>query len=105
MRVGFFFLFCWKEYKERKRHGQGEKRQPSVPQSYQCAVFKVLDRHNIRIEIWDRAGYTLVSDSSSAAAAVARKPRVLRPTITVNMPGSQIHIAIDQNFGIIMTGR
>ena len=53
---------------------------------------KVLDRNNIRIEIWERgAGYTLASgSSSSAAAAVAHRLGLCDRAITVHMPGGEL---------------
>jgi diaminopimelate epimerase len=67
---------------------------------------QVLDRSNIRIEIWERgAGYTLASGSSySAAAAVAHKLGLIDRTVTVHMPGGQIGIEISPDFSIMMTG-
>lgn len=79
---------------------------PLFPNRTNVQFLKVLDRNNIRIEIWERgAGYTLASgSSSSAAAAVARKLGLCDSPITVHMPGGQLHIAIDENFAITMTG-
>jgi diaminopimelate epimerase len=67
---------------------------------------KVLDRSNIRIEIWERgAGYTLASgSSSSAAAATAHRLGLCGSNITVHMPGGEIEIVISNNFSITMTG-
>ena len=67
---------------------------------------KVLDRSNIRIEIWERgAGYTLASgSSSSAAAATAHRLGLCDSNIIVHMPGGEIKIVISNNFSIIMTG-
>jgi len=67
---------------------------------------KVIDRRNIRIEIWERgAGYTLASGSSScAAAAVASKLDLCGPDITVHMPGGEIEIVVGDDFSIQMTG-
>ncbi len=79
---------------------------PLFPNRTNVQFLKVLDRHHIRIEIWERgAGYTLASgSSSSAAAAVARKLGLCDSPITVHMPGGQLHIAIDENFAVTMTG-
>jgi diaminopimelate epimerase len=79
---------------------------PLFPHRTNVQFLKVLDRNNIRIEIWERgAGYTLASGSSScAAAAVARKLGFCDSPITVQMPGGQLHISIDENFAITMTG-
>ena len=79
---------------------------PLFPNRTNVQFLKVQDRNNIRIEIWERgAGYTLASgSSSSAAAAVAKKLGFCDSPITVHMPGGQLHIAIDEDFGITMTG-
>jgi diaminopimelate epimerase len=79
---------------------------PLFPNRTNVQFLKVLDRNNIKIEIWERgAGYTLASgSSSSAAAAVARKLGMCDSQITVHMPGGEISILIDENFGIVMVG-
>lgn len=79
---------------------------PLFPNRTNVQFLKVLDRHHTRIEIWERgAGYTLASgSSSSAAAAVAMKLGLCDSPITVQMPGGQLHIAIDENFAVTMTG-
>ncbi len=66
----------------------------------------VLDRANIRIEIWERgAGYTLASGSSAcASAAVAHKLELCDARVTVHMPGGSLDIAIDGDFAMTMTG-
>ncbi len=76
------------------------------PNRTNVQFLKVLDRENIRIEIWERgAGYTLASGSSGcAAAAVARKLGLCDRDITVHMPGGQIEISIDDDFTAVMTG-
>jgi len=67
---------------------------------------KILDRHNIQIEIWERgAGYTLASGSSSSAAgAVARKMGLVDNEITVHMPGGLIELYINDDYHVRMTG-
>ena len=67
---------------------------------------QVLDRANLRIEIWERgAGYTLASgSSSSASAAVAHKLGLVDRNVTVHMPGGEIGIEIGEGFAIRMTG-
>jgi diaminopimelate epimerase len=79
---------------------------PLFPNRTNVQFLKVLDRNNIKIEIWERgAGYTLASgSSSSAAAAIARKLGMCDSKITVHMPGGEISILIDENFGIVMVG-
>jgi len=79
---------------------------PRFPNKTNVQFMQVLDRSNIRIEIWERgAGYTLASGSSaSAAAAVARKLGLCDSRITVHMPGGCLDIAIGDDFAITMTG-
>ena len=82
------------------------EREPRFPNRANVQFMKVLDRSNIRIEIWERgAGYTLASgSSSSAAAAVALRLGLCDSNITVHMPGGEIEIVISNNFLITMTG-
>jgi diaminopimelate epimerase len=76
------------------------------PNRTNVQFMKVLDRHNIRIEIWERgAGYTLASGSSSgAAAAVARRLGLCDSPVTVHMPGGRLTIEIADDWSITMTG-
>ena len=77
------------------------------PHKTNVQFLQVLDRRNIRIEIWERgAGYTLASgSSSSAAAAVALRLGKVEPKLTVHMPGGKIGIEINpDNYAVRMTG-
>jgi len=76
------------------------------PNRTNVQFMQVLDRCNIRIEIWERgAGYTLASgSSSSAAAAVARRLDLCDSQVKVHMPGGQIDIIVSDDFSITMTG-
>lgn len=78
----------------------------NFPRRTNVQFLQVLDRANIRIEIWERgAGYTLASgSSSSASAAVAHRLGLVDNQVTVHMPGGQIGIEIGANFAIKMTG-
>lgn len=78
----------------------------NFPNRTNVQFLQVLDRANIRIEIWERgAGYTLASgSSSSAAAAVAHRLGLCDDRITVHMPGGQIAIEIGGDAAIRMTG-
>lgn len=82
------------------------ERHPLFPRRTNVQFMQVMDRHNIRIEIWERgAGYTHASGSSScAAAAVAHRLGLCEPNITVHMPGGAIEIALDAQFHAVMTG-
>jgi len=79
---------------------------PRFPNRTNVQFMKVIDRANIRIEIWERgAGYTLASGSSSSgAAAVAKRLGLCDSKINVHMPGGQIEISISDDFSITMIG-
>ncbi len=89
-----------------KQYGPLLENHSLFPNRTNVQFLKVLDRGNIRIEIWERgAGYTLASGSSScAAAAVARKLGLCDREITVHMPGGKIEISIGDDFAAVMTG-
>ena len=88
------------------KYGPHLETHPNFPRKTNVQFLQVLDRNNIRIEIWERgAGYTLASgSSSSAAASVAHKLGLVDANVTVHMPGGQIGIEIGENFTIRMTG-
>ena len=84
-------------------HIEIEKR---FPNRTNVQFVKVLDRGNIRLEIWERgAGYTLASGSSaSAAAAVAKRLGFCDSGISVHMPGGVLWITVSDDFSVQMTG-
>ena len=88
------------------RYGPHLETHALFPRKTNVQFLQVLDRANIRIEIWERgAGYTLASgSSSSAAAAVAHQLGLVDRDITVHMPGGTIGIRIGEDYGIRMTG-
>ena len=89
-----------------KQYGPLLEVHPLFPNRTNVQFVKVLDRKNIRIEIWERgAGYTLASGSSScASAAVARKLGLCDAGVTVHMPGGRIEVSMDDAFRMVMTG-
>ena len=86
--------------------GPSIENHPQFPKRINTQLVQVLDRHNIRIEIWERgAGYTLASGSSSSAAACAAyKLGLVDPELTVHMPGGTITIAILPDWHVLMSG-
>ena len=86
--------------------GPALENHPNFPNRTNVQFLQVLNRNRIKIEIWERgAGYTLASGSSSSAAgAVARKMGVCDSEITVEMPGGEIGLVIDDEFNVQMTG-
>ena len=79
---------------------------PRFPNRTNVQFMKILDRNNIKIEIWERgAGYTLASGSSScAAAAVAYRLGFCDSEIAAHMPGGIIDITVSDDFSISMIG-
>lgn len=88
------------------KYGAALETHEFFPNRTNVQFMQVMDRKNIRIEIWERgAGYTLASgSSSSAAAAVAHKLGLVDQSVTVHMPGGEIQIEIGDDFAIEMTG-
>lgn len=89
------------------RFGPALEIHSNFPRKTNVQFLELIDRQNIRIEIWERgAGYTLASgSSSSAAAAVAHRLGQVDNRLTVHMPGGQIGIEIDPTcYAIRMTG-
>jgi diaminopimelate epimerase len=80
--------------------------EPRFPNRTNVQFMSVIDRRNIRIEIWERgAGYTLASGSSSTAAAgVAHRLDLCDADITVHMPGGTLEIQFAADFSATMTG-
>jgi diaminopimelate epimerase len=89
-----------------KRYGPDIEVHPLFPNRTNVQFLRVLDRSNIRIEIWERgAGYTLASgSSSSAAAAVAHRLGKVDDHVTVHMPGGSLAIEIGDHHSVLMTG-
>jgi diaminopimelate epimerase len=67
---------------------------------------RILSRHHIAIEIWERgAGYTLASGSSSCAAAAASvRLGLCAGDVTVSMPGGNLEIGVGSDYGLTMLG-
>ena len=89
-----------------KKFGPMIENNPIFPNRTNVQFLEVLDRKNLKLEIWERgAGYTLASgSSSSAAAAVARKLDWCDRELTVHMPGGSLQITVQEDFQIIMRG-
>jgi len=70
-----------------RQYGPAIETHPLFPQRINVQFMQVIDRANIRIEIWERgAGYTLASGtSSSAAAAVAHRLGLVDAQVTVHL--------------------
>jgi diaminopimelate epimerase len=89
-----------------REYGPALEVHPFFPNRTNVQFLQVLDRQNIRIEIWERgAGHTLASGtSSSASAAVARRLGLVDPNLTVHMPGGTLSIELGSDYAVKMTG-
>jgi diaminopimelate epimerase len=82
------------------------ERDSRFPNRTNVQFVEVLDRANLKLEIWERgAGYTLASGSSScAAAAVIKRLGLCDGQVTVHMPGGRLAVEVDDAFRVRMTG-
>lgn len=79
---------------------------PIFPRRTNVQFMEIIDRQNLRIEIWERgAGYTLASGSSSCAAtATAYRLGMCEANVTVHNPGGKLSISIDEEYSLTLTG-
>ena len=89
-----------------RRYGPLIETDARFPNRTNVQFMHIIDRGNVRIEIWERgAGYTLASGSSStASAAVAYKLGLCDAEVTVHMPGGEIRISLAPDFSASMQG-
>ena len=86
--------------------GPALERLPLYPDRTNVQFAEVIDRHTLRIAIWERgAGYTLASGTSSCAAAAAaiRTGRCVSP-VTVRMPGGEMWVEVADDWSVRLTG-
>ncbi len=88
-----------------KRLGPLVERHPLFPNATNVQFAEVLNRHAMRIEIWERgAGYTLASGSSScAAASVAKRLGFVEGRVSMHMPGGRLELDVSGE-SVIMKG-
>lgn len=88
------------------RFGPHLEHHEAFPNRTNVQFMEVIDRENIRIEIWERgAGYTLASGTSaSAAAAVAKRLGLCDTDVRVHMPGGSLTVRIDEEYRVLMSG-
>jgi len=89
-----------------RRYGPLIENEARFPNRTNVQFMQVIDRENIRIEIWERgAGYTLASGSSSTvASAVAYRLGLCDADISVHMPGGKIDVSLSTDFSARMRG-
>lgn len=88
------------------RLGPQIEHHPLFPRRTNVQFVEVVDRHTLRIGIWERgAGFTMASGSSSCAAASAmRRLGRVDDRVDVNMPGGQLQVTFRANFHVCMRG-
>lgn len=79
---------------------------PMFPRRINMQLVKILDRNNIRVEIWERgAGYTLASGTSSCAAAnAAHKLGCVDDRVTIHLAGGIVEADITPDGHTFLTG-
>jgi diaminopimelate epimerase len=89
-----------------KKIGPVVERHYLFPKRINIQFLQVLDRRNIKIEIWERgAGYTLASGSSGCAAfAAAYRLGHVERNCTVHMQGGELAVRIDDRGRIHQRG-
>lgn len=91
---------------EVKTYGSDIENHPMFPNRINVQFAKVVSPNEVEVMIWERgAGWTLASGSSSCAvAATVLKKGLTENDLTIKMPGGSLHIEIDKNWEIRMTG-
>jgi diaminopimelate epimerase len=91
---------------EARRLGPLVEAHPRFPARTNVQLVRPLGRDRIAILIWERgAGYTLASGSSSCAAAAACLRRgLVDRAVTVEMPGGELEVAIDEAWQVRLRG-
>ena len=79
---------------------------PQFPNRTNVQFVRVIDKHIIEIEIWERgAGYTLASGTSaSATAGAAIKTGQCDSPVEVRMAGGIATVAVDAEWQVTLTG-
>jgi len=83
------------------------ERHPRFQDRTNVQFVQILDRHRIRVEIWERgAGYTLSSGSSaSAAAAVVVAQGLCESPLRVEMSGGGLDVTVSSDQEVIIRGQ
>lgn len=89
-----------------RRLGPVLETHPLFPNRANVQFARVVDRHRIVLEVWERgAGYTLASGSSACAAAAASvRLGLCEREVTVVMPGGELAIGVGAGYELTMLG-
>src|SRR6185437_3464946 len=82
------------------------ERHPAFPERTNVQLCEVVDRAQVRVEIWERgAGYTLASGTSaSAVAAACMREGLVGDHVTVKMPGGDLAVRRDPSGNLVQSG-
>lgn len=91
---------------EARALGPVVERDPRFVNRTNVQLLEVIDRGNLRIQIWERgAGHTLASGSSaSASACAARRLGLCDAHVRVHMPGGVLEVEIEPDYHVTQTG-
>jgi diaminopimelate epimerase len=87
-------------------NGPRLERHPRFPERTNVEAVAPLDRHRLRMRVWERGvGETLACGSGACAAAVAAiVDGHCESPVTVEMPGGSVEVAVDDALGLTLTG-
>jgi diaminopimelate epimerase len=82
------------------------ERHHAFPERTNVQLVEVLDRENVRVEIWERgAGYTLASGTSaSAVAAACMRENLVGDHVMVKMPGGDLAVRRESSGNLVQAG-
>ena len=82
------------------------ERHSLFPNRVNVQLARVESERAIKVMIWERgSGETLASGSSScAAASAAVRLGLVRTPVTVNAPGGNVSVEVDDEFNLVLTG-
>jgi len=82
------------------------ERHAAFPERTNVQLCEVIDRANVRVEIWERgAGYTLASGTSaSAVAAACMRRRLVGGDVTIHMPGGDLAVRQGPDGNLVQSG-
>ena len=82
------------------------ERHDAFPERTNVQLCEVIDRAQVRVEIWERgAGYTLASGTSaSAVAAACMREGLVSEDVTVKMPGGDLAVRREPSGNLVQSG-
>jgi diaminopimelate epimerase len=91
---------------ELERFGPLIENDPLFPERVNVNVATIVNRHSIRLRVWERgAGLTRACGTGACATAVAAMKRgLVDREVTVTLPGGTLSIELGENNRITMTG-